>query len=128
MTPRELAALAVANIVKDMCDRRGLRQAWEQTDKDTQVEIAAAWTALVTTALTVGSDEVARPSQPPPGCTGSKQQVNLPDYVRTGAGPLGPLDCSRCTGTCGICGQPVQATFYWNAGWIADVHPWEPKR
>lgn len=38
---------AVGEIVRDLKDRRGLRQAWEAIDPATQREIERAWAAIV---------------------------------------------------------------------------------
>lgn len=42
---------AVAEIVADMTDRRGLRQAWESIDEDIREEIAAKWAAIVSARM-----------------------------------------------------------------------------
>ncbi len=41
------ARKAVEAIVKDLSDRRGLRQEWDGIDEDIQQEIIRAWTKIV---------------------------------------------------------------------------------
>lgn len=41
------AERAVALIIKDLTDRRGLRQMWEEIDRDIQDEIRAQWAAII---------------------------------------------------------------------------------
>jgi len=41
--PEDCAAQIVHEIIADMTDRRGLRQAWEQIDEDIRHEIAETW-------------------------------------------------------------------------------------
>lgn len=38
---------AVSELIKDICDRRGLRQAYESIDKDTQREIKQTWARII---------------------------------------------------------------------------------
>lgn len=45
--PRTPAELAVDAIIEDLSDRRGLRQEWEQIDRDIRKEIRAEWIKLV---------------------------------------------------------------------------------
>ena len=45
------AKIAVRNIIKDLKDRRGLRQEWEQIDEDIQCEIQDVWVAWVLQAI-----------------------------------------------------------------------------
>ena len=44
------ARIAVAAIVKDLSDRRGLRQEWEQIDDDIREEIRETWAELIVAA------------------------------------------------------------------------------
>lgn len=46
MTNTRARAIAVG-IVKDICGRRGLRQAWEDIDEDVQQEIIAGWVLII---------------------------------------------------------------------------------
>lgn len=46
-----VAAKAVKKIVKDLCDRSGLQNAWEEIDSDTQAEIIKTWTWFVERAI-----------------------------------------------------------------------------
>ena len=41
-------------IIKDLCDRRGLRQEFEQIDADTQEEIRRTWEDIVAKILEIG--------------------------------------------------------------------------
>lgn len=41
------AKSAIERIIADLTDRRGLRQAWEGIDDDTQEEIKATWERIV---------------------------------------------------------------------------------
>ena len=43
---RSRAAIIVALIIRDLRDRRGLRQGWDGIDPDTQEEINEAWINL----------------------------------------------------------------------------------
>ena len=45
------AKIAVRNIIKDIKDRRGLRQEWEQIDEDVRCEIQDVWVAWVLQAI-----------------------------------------------------------------------------
>ena len=45
------AKIAVRNIIKDLKDRRGLRQEWGQIDEDVQCEIQDVWVAWVLQAI-----------------------------------------------------------------------------
>jgi hypothetical protein len=51
-TAAESARRIVHALIKDLCDRRGLRQAWEQIDDDVQREIVKTWTQIATKCLT----------------------------------------------------------------------------
>lgn len=42
----------VQAIIRDLTDRRGLRQVWEDIDEDVQEEIVRAWTRLIERELT----------------------------------------------------------------------------
>ncbi len=42
----------ITQILQDLKDRRGLRQAWEDIESDIQQEIASAWRTLVEKHLT----------------------------------------------------------------------------
>lgn len=44
---RTAAERAVDAIIDDLSDRRGLRQEWEQIDRDIRKEIRAEWIKLV---------------------------------------------------------------------------------
>jgi hypothetical protein len=44
---REKAIIAVDKIIRDLSDRRGLRQEWEQINDDIKDEIRERWTDLV---------------------------------------------------------------------------------
>ena len=46
---RSLAAVNV--ILEDLTDRRGLRQAWQQIDLETQVDIINAWKDAIVTVM-----------------------------------------------------------------------------
>jgi hypothetical protein len=48
---RDVASKVVAEIVKDLTDRRGLRQQWEKIDEDVQNEIVSRWKHLVFSTL-----------------------------------------------------------------------------
>lgn len=41
----------VAAILKDMTNRKGLRQEWDAIDEDIQNEIKAEWTEIITREL-----------------------------------------------------------------------------
>ncbi len=41
------AEKVVFRIVDDLTDRRGFRQAWEECDHDTRIEIVKTWLAIV---------------------------------------------------------------------------------
>jgi hypothetical protein len=45
------AKIAVEGIIKDLTNRRGLRQEWEQIDEDIQEEIKDQWTLIVLNAM-----------------------------------------------------------------------------
>jgi hypothetical protein len=45
------AKIAVRGIIKDLNDRRGLRQEWEQIDEEVQGEIQDVWVAYVLEAI-----------------------------------------------------------------------------
>lgn len=47
----DLAQRIVARIEADLCDRRGLRQAFEGVDEDIQDEIRDNWAAIIRTSL-----------------------------------------------------------------------------
>ena len=47
----EIAKRIVAAILQDMTNRKGLRQEWDAIDDDTQDEIKAEWSAIVTREL-----------------------------------------------------------------------------
>jgi hypothetical protein len=51
MTLKDTADRAVDAIINDLTDRRGLRQEWEQIDKDTQKEIRETWASLIRLAV-----------------------------------------------------------------------------
>lgn len=51
--PEDCAAQIVHEIMKDLSDRRGLRQAWEQIDEDIRREILEEWKRLATDHLKV---------------------------------------------------------------------------
>lgn len=47
-TPTQAAASkAVAEIVKSISDRKGLRQVWDSIDDDVKAEIEAEWTRII---------------------------------------------------------------------------------
>jgi len=46
------ANIAVRGIIADLSDRRGLRQEWEQIDKDIQQEIFTKWQEIIFDAFT----------------------------------------------------------------------------
>lgn len=46
-----IAGNAALDIVADLCDRRGLRQAWEDIDLDVQAGILYAWKACIVSAF-----------------------------------------------------------------------------
>ena len=48
------AKKVVAEILTDLKDRRGLRQAWESIDADIQEEIVTQWESLVRGVLALG--------------------------------------------------------------------------
>lgn len=41
------AGKAVEDIIKDLVDRRGLRQAWEEVDDEVKTEIINKWSDIV---------------------------------------------------------------------------------
>jgi len=41
------AKLIVDDIIDDLCDRRGLRQEWDETDEDIQKEIKDTWKNII---------------------------------------------------------------------------------
>ena len=45
--PDKRAKDATKAIIEDLCDRRGLRQAWESIDSDTRKEIKHEWSCLI---------------------------------------------------------------------------------
>ena len=47
------ARLAVDKIVRDLSDRRGLRQEWEQIDEDIQQKIRDVWTDIIRTEMSI---------------------------------------------------------------------------
>jgi len=47
----EAADKIVANIIKDLCDRRGLCHEWESIDADIQKEIREVWADIVRAGL-----------------------------------------------------------------------------
>ena len=54
MTPEEIrkkARDAVATLEGDLCDRRGLRQAWEQIDADVRESIRDTWRRIIVDAI-----------------------------------------------------------------------------
>lgn len=51
MTENSKAQKAVAEIVQDLCDRRGLSQEWEGIDAKIQREILERWVELVEQAM-----------------------------------------------------------------------------
>ena len=46
-TVRQKSKKAVKNIIKNLSDRRGLKQEWNQIDDDIQKEIIELWTTIV---------------------------------------------------------------------------------
>lgn len=46
--PEDCATQIVHEIVKDLSDRRGLRQEWEQIDLEIQQEIIETWIRIAT--------------------------------------------------------------------------------
>jgi len=59
-TTRELESKAeqvVDAVIKDFTDRRGLRQGWDQIDRETRKEIRAEWVRLTAGVLaTIGKE------------------------------------------------------------------------
>jgi len=51
MTPEEKARKAVDDILKDICDRSGLQNAWEEIDEDIQEEIKEEWVDVILEAM-----------------------------------------------------------------------------
>jgi hypothetical protein len=51
MSPEEKAELIVKDIIKDLKDRRGLRQEWDQFDNGIKQEITATWRSIALEAL-----------------------------------------------------------------------------
>lgn len=47
---------AVRKIVADLSDRRGLRQEWEQIDRDIQKEIRSMWEQIIHEAIVLDRD------------------------------------------------------------------------
>ena len=47
----EMAAKAVAGILADLTDRRGLKHEWRQTEPDIQAEIVQEWQRIIREAL-----------------------------------------------------------------------------
>ncbi|MCK9568810.1 hypothetical protein M0R72_07715 [Candidatus Pacearchaeota archaeon] len=45
------AQMIVDKILDDLTDRRGLRQEWEQVDRETQKEIRAEWRRIIESVL-----------------------------------------------------------------------------
>lgn len=45
--PNSIAAEVIRLILRDLTDRRGLRQEWEQIDDEIQAEIISSWEKLV---------------------------------------------------------------------------------
>ena len=52
MSNRRAAEYAVLAIVRDLCDRRGLRQTWEEIQVGDQIEITEKWAGLVVENIT----------------------------------------------------------------------------
>ncbi len=48
---KQIAEEIVVRIKEDFTDRRGLRQEWEQIDKDTQDAICESWVKIVNAVL-----------------------------------------------------------------------------
>lgn len=46
-----VARLIVGEIIADITDRRGLRQAWDSIDEDIQREIRAAWRKIIEASI-----------------------------------------------------------------------------
>ncbi len=57
------ARKAVAAIIEDLSDRRGLKSEWRAIDPETRAQIKKAWIALIVAAFS--SD--AEPTEPHPG-------------------------------------------------------------
>lgn len=51
MDANQAATIAVQQIVADLSDRRGLRQAWESIDDDIRDEIREGWVATIARAI-----------------------------------------------------------------------------
>ena len=49
--PSGAGFIAVDKILSDLTDRRGLRQAWDDIDRDIQAEIKHTWALLITEVL-----------------------------------------------------------------------------
>ena len=72
MSPKETSTVVVGQIVADITDRRGLRQAWESVDGEIQEDIKDTWADLIATAFQVGEPlaegdieiEVVDPARP----------------------------------------------------------------
>lgn len=47
-----MGQIAADAIIEDICDRRGLRQEWEDIDEEVQAEIRALWEQIVSDAAT----------------------------------------------------------------------------
>lgn len=47
-----LSVRIVDRIIADLCNRRGLRDAWESIDEETIAEIRTAWALMVSHELT----------------------------------------------------------------------------
>jgi len=56
MTNKEHARAAVDMIIKDLCNRRGLRQEWECIDDDIVDEIKQVWVKCITDAFEEETD------------------------------------------------------------------------
>jgi hypothetical protein len=48
---RQKARNAVATLEGDLCDHRGLRQAWERIDADTRESIRDTWRRIIVGAI-----------------------------------------------------------------------------
>lgn len=48
---KKTAKKIVKEIIRDLTDRRGLRQEWEEIDADIQKEIITKWTKIVETNI-----------------------------------------------------------------------------
>ena len=52
--PRDTAKRCVKGILKDLCDRSGLQNAWDEIDEDIQREIQEEWVSII--AIELGED------------------------------------------------------------------------